>query len=544
MCMAMAAGLTATAQNQDKDNDRTVIVEREYAPEINDADKINLLPPPVTKTMPTGEVEYVKTAKPYAGQLDFDRLTLDYSPAATEKGKMGLIYAGYGNRGSANAGIYLTPRTFNGNTLSFKATIQGVNGTRNIDGTPAYDNLEWKARHYSTDVTLDYAHTFTNLTFYTRGSFGLDNFNLRPRLDLSPIDDRGRHTKAQVRLGFRSNSGPVSYGAFADYSFFNKAYGHPLMEGKNNENNIRIGINTAYELNDNSKVGINLDAAGYDYTWDMLRNFATVGINPVYTLNHNGCNIRLGLHIDFVTRGDRKVKVAPDVEASYTFAEDYTLFASAKGGVGSNGYRMLEEINPYWNPAFALDESVRLFDIYKQADIDFGFKAAPVKDFDLSIGGGYDINKGDLCLIGDARMASLSPYSEMTQRQTKVLHGRLAANYAYNDAFALKAVAQIMKWDDDDNAALALKPRYSVEISVNGEIIDNLHLAVSYLHIGRNDKALAGNINDLSARLSYTFYKGLGIYVTATNLTGSSNDYYYAYPSAGTAVIGGLSFEF
>ena len=96
----------------------------------------------------------------------------------------------------------------------------------------------------------------------------------------------------------------------------------------------------------------------------------------------------------------------------------------------------------------------------------------------------------------------------------------------------------------DGDAALALRPRYAVEASAAWQVIDGLRLAVSYLGLGRNDKGVAGNVNDLSAKLSYTFRKGIGIYVKASNLTGGSNCLWYAYPSAGTRVLGGVSWEF
>ena len=79
---------------------------------------------------------------------------------------------------------------------------------------------------------------------------------------------------------------------------------------------------------------------------------------------------------------------------------------------------------------------------------------------------------------------------------------------------------------------------------IDWRITRGLHLAAGYKGIGRNDNRVAGRIDDLWAKVSYTFYRGLGIYARMSNIIGSDNCLGYAYPSAGRAFVGGLTYEF
>ena len=545
-CLALLPAAPAMAQHEDGEDKRTVVVEREYAPEINDADKITLMPPAQRKTVPQGKPEYVKTSRPYGGKLDFATLEPVSPDVRLEEARHGLVYAGGGNAGSAEAGFYYNPHRFNGNELMLKATFSGVSSERKPfeHSLPQSDAIRWDARHYRTEAAADYSHAFDALTLYVRVGFRLDNFNYRPAYDPVPGTDKGRHTHGTATAGIRSDEGAFTYDISAAYSHFDNAYGAVGMAGRNSENMMRLSAAGAYSLGDRSSLGVQVGATSYAYTNNVMRGFTTVGINPAYTFKDGTWNVRLGAHLDFATRGRGKVKAAPDVYAAYTFARRYTLFASAKGGLRNNGYAMLAARNPYWNPAFAADGGVELAETYKQLDVDLGLKASPLTGLSLALSGGYDIDKGDLCLLGGTPGARRSIYQEMAQRETRVIHGRIGAEYAFKDVLTFGLAASLMRWDDDGEAALALKPRYAVEASAAWQIIDGLRFAVEYLGVGRNDKDVAGNINDLSAKVSYTFHKGLGVYVKASNITGGSNCLWYAYPSAGTRVVGGVSWEF
>ena len=81
----MAAILPAKAQDTPGDGPRTVVVEKEYDPEIGDADKIDLLPPAERKSAPATEAEYALTARPYTGKMELNTLGTGYSPTPPGK---------------------------------------------------------------------------------------------------------------------------------------------------------------------------------------------------------------------------------------------------------------------------------------------------------------------------------------------------------------------------------------------------------------------------------------------------------------------------
>lgn len=544
--LALAAILPAKAQDTPGDGPRTVVVEREYDPEIGDADKIDLLPPAERKSAPATEAEYALTARPYTGKMELNTLGTGYSPTPPGKAGQGMAYAGYGSGGTADAGLYINPHRFNDNEIYVKALFSGVNSDRKpyTSGGNAGNAAEWHARHYSTDIAAGYKHSFELLDFYMAGSFGLDNFNLRPTLGPEPMDDRGRHTKGRVKAGIRSEAGRLGYDVALTYSYFDKAYGRAFLPGMNSENRFSAAASVTYRPGKRSALHAAAVVDNYSYTNAAVPGFTAVGINPAYTFDRGGLKVRLGLHLDFASHARDKVRVAPDIDLRYTFAKSYTLFVTAHGGTPDNGYRALEAINPWWNPAFARDGSVRLADRYDQLDIDFGLSAAPAGGLRLTLGGGYDIDKGDICLIGGEAEAWHSPYIETGQRTTRAINGRIGISYTLDDVLALDASATVLRWDDSGDAMLALKPRYVIGAGIDWRITRGLHLAAGYKGIGRNDNRVAGRIDDLWAKVSYTFYRGLGIYARMSNIIGSDNCLGYAYPSAGRAFVGGVAYEF
>lgn len=546
----MMLGLTAAAQTpkQDDDNstDRTIIVEKEYNPDINDADKINVLPRTERKSSePKTAVQYATTPYSYDNRFEFVPMQLRYKPIGPARSRQTYIYAGYGNNGNADAGLYYNSPVFNNNEIKLDAIFDGINSKRKIN---ELNDAEWNARYYRTDMAADYAHTFNIMKLYVHGGFGLDNFNYHPAFDLSAIDDKQRHTKADVKAGIVSNEGErLSYDISFAYSFFDKAYNFEADNAANRENQVTIDAGVGYGINDLSKIGVQLLMRNYTYTISNLKDYTTVTLHPTYSINNGNMNINLGVQLDMTANGRKRFNIAPDFRFDYTFAGKYNVYATAGGGRIDTGYRFLEMFNPYWNPNFMnkyfdskTEQPIDLSNNYRQLEASIGFKGSPVEGLRFDIKGGFDANRGDLCLIADSK----SQYSEMEQKETNVLYGQAEVSYAYKDRFRFSIAGKFMKWGNADAQFLALKPRYDINTCMDATIIDGLVLNLAYRSIGRTDKSVAGNINDLSARLSYTFFKGLGAYVRASNIISCDNKYYYAYPSAGASIVGGLHYTF
>ena len=192
---------------QEVKNERTIVVEKEYNPDINDADKINVLPGIEKKSAPKTDVEYSVAPNVYDGSFAFSPMELVYNKQRPDKAKQLYMYAGYGNNGHADAGLYYNSPLFRNNELKFNVVFEGVNDKREpFNLKEGVESKDWNARYYGTESNLNYTHHFDIMDLYVDGQFGLDNFNYHPALDGKSIDDRQRHTKAGARIGIKSDN--------------------------------------------------------------------------------------------------------------------------------------------------------------------------------------------------------------------------------------------------------------------------------------------------------------------------------------------------
>lgn len=531
---------------QEVKNERTIVVEKEYNPDINDADKINVLPGIEKKSAPKTDVEYSVAPNVYDGGFAFSPMGLVYNKQRPEKAKHLYMYAGYGNNGHADAGLYYNSPLFRNNEFKFNVAFDGVNDKRKpFDLKEGVESKDWNARYYGTESNLNYTHHFDIMDLYVDGQFGLDNFNYHPALDGKSIDDRQRHTKAGARIGIKSdNDESFLYNIFVDYTFFDKAYNNEYSGVKNNENAIRLNALLGYEFNENSKIGFDFIARNYNYSMSGINDFTTINIHPSYRLRKNNISLLVGLNLDIAVNSDAKVCFSPDVAFDYTFARNYNVYASVSGGRTEMDYRFLERVNPYWNPNFMESSVIDFGKNYKALEIGLGLKGSPVEGLMFDINAGYDINMGDIMLMPAADDMLFSQYSSMIQHKTSVVYGALDMSYSFKNRFKISVDGKFMKWGMADDLYLGMKPKAELGAGLDAMIIKDMYLNVSYRHITRNDKHVAGNINDLSAKLSYRFLKGLGAYIKAYNIISADNRYYYAYPSSGASVLIGLDYCF
>lgn len=537
------------AQTEGEIKDRTILVEKEYSPDINDAEKINVLPKTEKKSVSKTDVEYSVSPNDYNGNYVFKPMKSDYDPVEPDKAKQIYLHAGYGNNGMADAGFYYNSPRFKSNEIKFNVNFDGVDDKRK----QIYDGgreLEWDSRYYRTSSFLSYGHDFLNMKLYANTGFGLDNFNYHPVPFSESIDDRQRHTKVDGRIGLKSEDfRNMLFDIFVDYSFFDKAYNFEKGNAVNNENVIRLNASLDYKLGKSSVVGFDFKTNNYNYSMSGIDGYTVIGLYPSYTFFKDNISLKVGINLDVSTDRDAVFNTSPDVKFDYRFADRYTLYANLGGGRIETDYRFFERINPYWNPnyidesGFGGDGKINFSENYKVMASKLGIKGNPVCGFSFDVSGGFDMNNGDIFLVPSSDKGQYLQYSSMVQQKSTVLFGNLDISYFYKDRLSLNVNSCFMKWGKADDLYLSLKPKFEVGVNLDSRVVGNLFFNLSYKYIGRTDKSVAGNINDLSARLSYSFYRGLGVYINACNIISADNNYYYMYPSSGASVLLGLNFR-
>ena len=531
---ACICSMQAQAQEQAKDTtvNRTVVVEQEYAPDIADAPKINVVPQVTPPTVSKKAVEYDATLKP-ATQIPATTMQAYTGQETQPKATPGYVRLGYGNYGNldaqANYLFSLSPR----DRLNLNFGMEGMNGSFDL---PA-ESGEWDAFYYRTRAAIDYLHNFSKVDLNVAGRFGLSNFNLLPALP----GNKQKFTSGDFHVGVRSTDDEMPFRFSAETNLLLYQRQHDLPHNDLQETLIRTKAEVTGDISDEQSISIALamDNALYQHT--DFENYTSLDMNPYYLLQNDDWMLRLGAHVDLAFGFGKTFRAAPDVYAQYNFADSYLLYAQAKGGKLQNDFRRLETICPYGKLTGQTDAT------YEQLNAALGLKASPVTGLWMNIYGGYQNLKNDLVQGFDGQ--GLLLYGQNTSN----FYFGAEVSYSYKEIFAIAASGTYRNWDtkkDEANpyadAALRFKPALEADLHADIRPISPLLFKLGYQHIARQktEGTTVDAVSNLYARLEYKLFKGISIYARANNLLNQKYQYYWGYPAEGINFVGGVSFCF
>lgn len=526
--------MQAQAQEQAKDTtvNRTVVVEQEYAPDINDATKINVVPQVTPPTVSKKAVEYDARMVP-AAQIPATTMQAYTGQETQPKAAPGYVRLGYGNYGNLDAQANYLFSLSSRDRLNLNFGMDGMNGSLDLPD----ENGEWDAFYYRTRAAIDYLHAFNKVDLNVAGRFGLSNFNLLPALP----GNKQKFTSGDFHVGVRSTDEEMPFRFSAETNLMLYQRQHDLPYDDLQETLIRTKAEVTGEISDGQSISVALAMDNVLYQHTDFENYTSLDMNPYYLLQNDDWTLRLGAHVDLAFGFGKTFRAAPDVYAQYNFADSYLLYVQAKGGKQQNDFRRLETICPYGQLASQADAT------YEQLNAALGFKASPVTGLWMNIYGGYQNLKNDLVQgFGDD---ALLLYGQNT---SNVYFGA-EVSYSYKDIFAIAASGTYRNWDtkkDETNpyaeAALLFKPALEADLHVDIRPVSPFLLKLGYQHIARQEVEgqTIDAVSNLYAGLEYKLFKGVSIYARANNLLNQKYQYYLGYPAEGINFVGGVSFCF
>lgn len=522
----------AQKQAQDTTVNRTVVVEQEYAPDINDATKINVVPQVTPPTVSKKAVEYDARMVP-AAQIPATTMQAYTGQETQPKAAPGYVRLGYGNYGNLDAQANYLFSLSSRDRLNLNFGMDGMNGSLDLPG----ENGEWDAFYYRTRAAIDYLHAFNKVDLNVAGRFGLSNFNLLPALP----GNKQKFTSGDFHVGVRSTDEEMPFRFSAETNLLLYQRQHDLPYDDLQETLIRTKAEVTGDISDGQSISVALAMDNVLYQHTDFENYTSLDMNPYYLLQNDDWTLRLGAHVDLAFGFGKTFRAAPDVYAQYNFADSYLLYVQAKGGKLQNDFRRLETICPYGQLASQADAT------YEQLNAALGFKASPVTGLWMNIYGGYQNLKNDLVQgFGDD---ALLLYGQNT---SNVYFGA-EVSYSYKDIFAIAASGTYRNWDtkkDETNpyaeAALLFKPALEADLHVDIRPVSPFLLKLGYQHIARQEVEgqTIDAVSNLYAGLEYKLFKGISIYARANNLLNQKYQYYLGYPAEGINFVGGVSFCF
>ena len=584
---------------QDEDNSRIVTIEKEYNPEVRQADRADFLPSGSTADPEKHSIRYGSGAHTYSDsryRLGPDIMSLTQSPAT-----QGYILGGGGNYGQMDfrAGYLFQLSEYD--ELNVNASFSGTDKSRTIDPPaerPTYGYSQWDNHYYRTAANIDYTHYFDQLTFGATADLGFDNFSYHRFIaaPISPSNNLGYlskaptanqgHRKYSLGLSLRSNEVstlPLHFQAATSYSGFRRS--HMADYAALTEHLIHTTADVYGDFNEDQAIGVRIDMDNLFYS-RTYGSYTALQVNPYYNLYLSGIKLHIGGKMHYNVGRGTFLQVAPDVSAEYAFYDDYALYAEVGGGHILNDFRSLEAQNPYWM-------SGRLKDAHQRINTFLGIKGNVCPAFSFDLRGGYNNTKNDAVFLNLFSNLNDIAYLYTANEDTKHFYAEGKINLYFGNDIQLKLRGKTYSWDHESRAYHVAKPKNEIEAALHFRIASRLNVGINYTYIQRNRVDLphysiqpdaSTNINDLSAailsmdrnsfepheaaylaslggqatsvsyrmkpinnlsaNLSFEVNPRLSIYAQTSNILDCEYDDFYSYRAHGINFLGGISYRF
>ena len=544
---ACPAVLTAQTQREDTTLNRTVVVEQEYAPDIMDAAKVNVLPRVEQPEATRKKVEYDETFVP-ATRMPATRMPI-YAGSETQPLSLpGYVRAGYGNRGNLDVRAAYRFDLGQRDKLGLSFDMGGMNGSLDLGAA------DWDAHYYRTRANVDYRHAFRKVELGVAGHFGLTNLNFLPGASVG----KQKLTSGDVHIGVESADKelPLQFSAETNLMFYGRQHNASVygLLTDVRETLVRTKGEVSGRLSDTRSIGLEFRMDNAFYTDARTADYTFLNFVPYFRYDNSRWDVRLGIPVGIRTcyehglgKGDWGANFGStwwlglDADASFRFNDSFLLYAGAESGeLQMNDFRELEELNPYAN-LYAGD----LVRTYETVDATLGFKASPVSNFWFNVFGGYRILDGDVFVTPGHEGTGDLFFGQNDSRDAYV---GAELTYSWRDMYDFSAQGTWHNWNTDTGGEqlLYLKPAVELRLQAGARPVKGLLLNAGYHFISREEvfPAKAANVSNLYVGGSYEPFSHVSIYARLNNLLNKQYEYYQGIPAQGFHFVGGVAFRF
>lgn len=580
LCVAVLLGSAVTVSAQEDKLDREMTLEREYAPTVQDANKVNTLPaikePQVTKRA----ISY----SPFTLATDPEK-QISLLPSGNIMTQMDYNK----RRGYLNvaAGMHLNINgDFGYHILSTeKDKLNVFFSHRSTNGNIDYIQIEDQAKAKLNDNIggINYAHTFDKAILKLGGKYNYSGFNYYglPINNISSLTTEDLLQKAdretnQVNQTIQANIGIEAkedaaffYLIDLDYINFSHKYGLSKELDGPTEHTLDAKFDFSAFFNGNQRVGVGGQVAYFAYNLPTFpagvsnyafANHAELTLSPYYKIEGENWNVKLGANVMYVTGEDDSFTASPNIAADVEVADKTVLYLKADGRLYSNSAYETSLVNRYSNPTKEIAPT------REWLNGQVGLKCGAAPGFWFDIFAGYKIRSSDALFIpslifyegGFGNFANAEPGVN-----TKCFFA--GANLKYNFQkyvdIALKGVYHhwTAEYDDDMGWAPSApeiehawgRPKMEINADVTVKPIEKLAIDLNYYLAtdrytrvyGTEDYKL-NNINELNLQVGYTFNDTFGAYLKVNNLLNQQYEMFYGYPMQGINIMGGVNINF
>ena len=526
-------------------------VENDYKPTVKDADKISSLPQVQETAVKHYNVQFSNTARPTTNysSTPMDLITSD--PTLLEQ--YGFITGAYGLNSStfvrAASRFGLTQYDF----LSADIVFDGFN----TDVDHYLYNDDWKSRFFQLKPQLSFEHRFKNngalivSADMTSQVFNYQTIGQQPSADWTD-KQHNTGTNIGVQLTPFCIGDHFAISLDAGLSWFRQKYATNRNEGLK-ENTIRMAVTPSYRFNEQHSADVTVKWTNSGYNDSDIHSNGYFDIMPHYRFSNQQMDLTLGAYISM---SNGKFNVAPDAILTYHADKTTDIYVSAQAGNSFQPMGYLCGMSPY----FALPIFYNAAPEWHKYNAKAGVRFSPIDALNIDIHGGYDQSDNRAEILpqplhdyADLSAAPSNYYNVIpliTQVNGNHAHAGIDVSYRLKNTLSLELKNTWNHWgttDDFDNVNITWRPILDLDWKANVNILSNLKLGVGcrlQTFNKENGYYERDNTFDLGADLTYTFFKGLSVYIQGENLLNQSFDRYQFYRSPGITARLGVAYSF
>ncbi|MCD7709734.1 MAG: hypothetical protein LUI04_00010, partial [Porphyromonadaceae bacterium] len=349
---------TVSAQTDDKSSlQRTVTIEKEFTPIVQDASKINSAPELEVSPSVNPNIQYAEWSTPQKEAPSLTLLPLGDNGVESPTKQRGYAQIEIGNylNLNANAGLRIIDKKKDQLLIWYQHN--------STNGTLSYleDTTKTKQRRNDNRLHLNYSHEFNRLYWLTSVHYRYNGFNYYG-LPFDKISDSSLSTTTNQQTvqqyGFDTkitskSDDNLHYIAEINYHAYNSDLG--LFYGQRGvlENHLTTFFDGNISLNDHQAAGIILRMDNLIYNRCEKRSYTQLRINPYFTLQSEKIHFKIGLLADFSAHEGTVLRLAPDLNFEWEFERECFFYAQLTGGKTLNSWGKMSDFTVYIDPTSA-----------------------------------------------------------------------------------------------------------------------------------------------------------------------------------------------
>ena len=573
--MLLLLCITSSLLAQNASVQRELTLEKEYAPSVQDASKINSLPEVKEPEPAKATIEYIDFSTPYDVKLSIFQLQPgNYFTNLQSSGKRGYLNVGAGTfiNLNADAGYQILNQPEDKLSVFYSNRFSNVN-VKYLQ----FDTKGNKMKINDNVGGLSYQHNFNSCKLYADTRYTYSAFNYYGIGEDKSFSTDGRPNQAnniaEVRAGLASRNEKEWHYLF-DLNYSNFQQKHVVTSNNDGfkENYFKAKMDIGKEFNGNQLMGL----GGYIRTTSntlnligtvSLKNYINVALNPYYRIDDGEWSLKLGAWTYLLFNHKvhewneyrNKIAFSPDVEFIIRPVEKVALYLQATGEIKDNSMKPV-----FYENRYAI-LPMRVADSHTMLDAVAGFKSSVIPNCWFDIFAGYRMTKdehfyfpmffvNEFGLVPDNSFLVVNAISPI-YTNAKVFKAGAILKYQVGNQFeaGLKAVyyhydlERYKSNDDLDNFVDAWnKPQFEADFQLGYTFPFPFRIDMAYhLENGRKQPGgLMKDINELNLQGTYSTSDSFSFYIKANNLLFQKYDLWYGYPAQGFNAMLGVNIKF